>query len=313
LLATAWPALEGEARARFEAWNAARAASFAGTEQVLDSIAASGESNLLQMPSPPKPTILRRLPLDYQLDQFNDFQPAKVESPALLQMLRAPSSPRLVAERVGNHQSRAAISSAGAAFSLYARHQGGLLSRALGTAVHEFLEELSRLRAGSDWSSARAALPQFEPRISAQARAYGLDQARAAHIASQALNLVLNASLDPIAQWILSPHPEAASELRWTGIVGGSLHEVRVDRVFRAGLNPQSEGQAAWWIVDYKSAHADNLDPAAALPELRRIFAPQLEAYAQILRDLHGQEAVIRAGLYYPRMLLLDWWEMLPY
>ena len=324
LLATAWPALEGEVRARFDAWKSAREASAAGQQQVLDSIAASEESNLLRMPSPPKPTILRRLPPDYRLEQFDDFQPAKVESPAppqmlrgqMLrgQMLRAPSSPRLFAERVGNHQSQAGISSAGAASSsLYARHQGGLLSRALGTAVHEFLEELSRLRAGSDWSSARAALPQFEPRISAQARAYGLDQARAAHIASQALNLVLNASLDPIAQWILSPHPEAASELRWTGIVGGSLHEVRVDRVFRAGLNPQSEGQAAWWIVDYKTAHADNLAPAAALPELRRIFAPQLEAYAQILRHLHGQEAVIRAGLYYPRMLLLDWWEMLPY
>jgi len=42
----------------------------------------------------------------------------------------------------------------------------------------------------------------------------------------------------------------------------------------------------------------------------RPLFAPQLQAYAQILRNLHGPDATIRAGLYYPRMLLLDWWEL---
>ena len=99
------------------------------------------------------------------------------------------------------------------------------------------------------------------------------------------------------------------------GIVAGSLrtvHVVRVDRVFRAGLEPQSEGRQAWWIIDYKTAHAGDPDraPAATLPALRKLFAPQLEAYAQILRNLHGPDAVLRAGLYYPRMLLLDWWEL---
>jgi len=29
-----------------------------------------------------------------------------------------------------------------------------------------------------------------------------------------------------------------------------------------------------------------------------------------VLRSLHGVDAVIRAGLYYPRMLALDWWEV---
>jgi hypothetical protein len=62
--------------------------------------------------------------------------------------------------------------------------------------------------------------------------------------------------------------------------------------------------------VDYKTAHAENADPAAILPELRKIFAPQLEAYAEVLRNLHGKDSLIRVGLYYPRMLLLDWWEL---
>jgi hypothetical protein len=141
-------------------------------------------------------------------------------------------------------------------------------------------------------------------------RACGLNPALAAQVAAQALYLTLDASRSSIAQWILSPHAEAASEVRWAGIVAGALRTVRVDRVFRAGLSPQSEGADAWWIVDYKTAHADNLDPAAALPELRELFAPQLEAYAEFLRNLHGQDAVIRAGLYYPRMAQFDWWEM---
>jgi ATP-dependent exoDNAse (exonuclease V) beta subunit len=320
LLATAWPALEEEVRARFEEWKIARADSAAGEGQVLESIAASGESNLLQMPSPAKPTLLRRLPPDYRSEQDEAVSRATTESPIQAQMLRAPSFRPFSGERVGDHKSPGAsepVLSLPKGFAsetwestLYPRHQGGLLSRALGTAVHALFEELSRLCATNDWTAARAALQHCEPRIAAQVRASGLDPAQAAQVAAKALQLALNASSDPIAQWILSPHTEAASEVRWAGVVAGSLRTVRVDRVFRAGLDPLSEGENVWWIIDYKTAHADNLDPAAALPELRKLFAAQLEAYAQILRNLHGQDAVIRAGLYYPRMFLLDWWEM---
>ena len=93
---------------------------------------------------------------------------------------------------------------------------------------------------------------------------------------------------------------------------GRRITNVRVDRVFRAGLTPGSEGDEAWWIIDYKTAHAEAPDPAAALPELRARFAPQVEAYARLVRNLHGADAVLRAGLYYPRMGLLDWWELKP-
>lgn len=134
----------------------------------------------------------------------------------------------------------------------------------LGTSVHSFLEELSRLRATLDWDAARAALPQCEPRIAAQVRASGFDPALASQIAAQALQLALKAANDPQAQWILSPHADAGSEVRWAGVVAGRLTTVRVDRVFRAGLDPLSEGNEAWWVVDYKTAYADNVDAAAA-------------------------------------------------
>jgi hypothetical protein len=280
LLKTAWQAFEEEIRTRFSEWTADREA--ASTETV--DIAASSDSNLLVMPDPARPTLLRRLPPDYRSPQGE-----QIAAPATVSDLRA---------------SR-----------LYDRHEGGLLSRALGNAVHALLEELARLRETCDWPLACAALRHFEPRIAAQVRGLGVEQAQAASLAAEALKLALAASNDPNGQWILSPHVDAASEMRWAGVVGGAISNVRVDRIFRGGLTPQSEGgqgsgDQAWWIIDYKTAHADAPDPAAALPGLRNLFAPQLEAYAKILSNLHGADAVLRAGLYYPRMLLLDWWEL---
>ena len=288
LLATAWPALEEEVRRRFEDWKAARAASATQESQEIASIAASGESNLLVMPSPARATLLRRLPLDYQ--------------PAPDEALGHPAKDSTV---IG-----LGMGSGIGPRRLYARHEGGLLSRALGTAVHTLLEELARLRAKLDWEATRSALLQFEPGIAAQARAVGLDQPLATRIAAEAHQLALKASYDPIGSWILSPHAGAASEAGWTGVMAGGLRSVRVDRIFQAGLAPCTEGDDCWWIIDYKTAHADNMDPAQALPGLRQLFAPQVEAYSELLRKLHGTEARIIAGLYYPRMLLLDWWEL---
>jgi len=284
LLATAWPALEAETRARFDVWKAEREALSAPQEQQIESLAASAESNLVVMPAPQRPTLLRRLPADYGLAQ--PPMPAGAET----------SIPVIASSQSGP-------------LSLYSRHEGGLLSRALGTAVHNLLEHFARLRVQFDAGAAQQALPAYQARIAAQVRAYGLDQPQAAHIADQALSLTLAASRDATAAWILAPHAAAASEAGWVGLVDGSLRSVRPDRVFLAGPTPGVEGGNCWWIIDYKTAHAENIDPVHALPELRNAFAPQLDVYAQMLRNLHGDDLQIRLGLYYPHMLLLDWWQ----
>jgi ATP-dependent helicase/nuclease subunit A len=118
------------------------------------------------------------------------------------------------------------------------------------------------------------------------------------------LELAIAASWDALGAWILFPHAEAASEVSWTGVIENALSTVRIDRVFRAGLTPLAEGQDAWWILDYKTAAVKNVT------EMRPLFAGQLEAYARVLRNLHGEGSVVRAGLYYPRAELLDWWEV---
>jgi ATP-dependent exoDNAse (exonuclease V) beta subunit len=290
LLATAWPGLRDQVQRSFEDWCSAQSAQAAQTDEshTIDSLATSAEK-VLAMPAPPDasaptPTPLRRLPPSYQ--------PAFPESPS------AADEPPVGAGR------------------LYERHEGGLLSRALGKAVHELFQHLAQLLATETSESARAALNRQQPRIAANLRASGIDAGQADRIAAQAVEMVLRAARDPQAQWILAAHADAASEARWTGVVAGRLRTVQVDRVFRAGPTPQStEDNSTWWIIDYKTAdyttaQGDGLDPKSALAELRRVFAPQLEAYAKFLRNLHGADAAVRGSLYYPRMGLLDWWEM---
>jgi hypothetical protein len=289
-LATAWPALGKLVHSRFENWKRAGTARESQPDhapdqqfdQEIESIAASGESNLLRMPPTIRPTLLRRLPSDYQ--------PAPVAATG---------------------QAAAESTAAGTGpVQFYARHEGGLLSRALGTAVHALLEELARLRTKLDWPAARSALRHFDCRIAAQLCGLGIDPPQAERMAAQALQHALNASCDPIGSWILSPHLGAESEAGWTGVAAGQLRTVRPDRVFQAGAEPGSDGDDCWWIIDYKTAHAENIDPAIALPEFRARFGPQIEAYAQILTSLRGQDAPARAGLYYPRMAAFDWWEI---
>jgi ATP-dependent exoDNAse (exonuclease V) beta subunit len=287
LLATAWPALQEEVRARFEEW----AAKETGDQVQITSIAASSE--LLRMPSPIRPTPLRRLPNNFQPDACHSER-SEAESKDLRFGF---------AEGVGNYEPQPAP-------TLYQRHEGGLHSRALGTAVHTLFETLARLREQLDWKAARSALGDYEPRIAAQVRAVGIDQPQATRIAAEALQMALSASHDPIGSWILSPHRNAASETAWTGVVAGNLRTVRIDRVFQAGAEPCSGEGDCWWIIDYKTAHADNLDPSQAPQALRQLYAPQIAIYAQLLRGLHGVEPRLFAGLYYPRFAMLDWWEL---
>jgi ATP-dependent exoDNAse (exonuclease V) beta subunit len=281
LLLKAWPAWEAEIRRSFDEW-IVRTASTA-QPSTIESLAAAAD-NLLEMPAhAPEPMRLRRLPPGFRNEIVDASLPAGDE-------------PLVGAGR------------------LYERHEGGLLSRALGKAVHALLQQFAQLLVSQTREASLAALAQQQPRIAAFIRAAGVEPATANRIAAQALQIVLQAAGDPLAQWILSPHVDAASEVRWTGVVAGSLRTVQVDRVFRAGPEPQmiaaSPGEDTWWIIDYKTAHEDGLDPASALPELRRQFAPQIEAYAAVLRNLRGKDIHLCGGLYYPRMALFDYWQL---
>jgi ATP-dependent exoDNAse (exonuclease V) beta subunit len=272
LLATAWPAWEQEIRAQFEQWQNS-------APETLETLAAAAEDNLLEMSPPARATTLRRLPADFATPRIATI---------------APDSP---------------LSGAG---SLFERHEGGLLSRAFGQAVHDLMLQLAQLFQSHAPHDACAVLEKFTPRMETSIRAAGIDRAQAGRLASQAIEVAQNAALDPIGQWILSPHSDAASEVCWTAVFNGRLHTVQPDRIFRAANAPpgNASSEESWWIIDYKTAHEDGADPATALLEWRNRFAAQIETYAKVLRQLHGADARVRGGLYYPRMKQFDWWDL---
>jgi ATP-dependent exoDNAse (exonuclease V) beta subunit len=289
LLATAWPALEEEVLAQFNAWK--NAMQHSAEPDTVEAIATAAQPFVV--PASARSTRLRRLPRDYK--------PRHAEPPSA-----ASSSIAAGADQVRSQS--------------YERHEGGLVSRALGLAVHRCFDVLARVSASADWETASNALQQSAPRIDAQiraqSRALGIDPTTAADIAARAMETVRKASLDATCQWILASHADASSEVRWVGLADGVLRNVQVDRVFRAGRSPLLDGDDTWWIVDYKTYSATpGIDASALLPKLRALFTPQLEAYAAVLRKLHGHAlpnrgTPIRAGIYYPRMLLFDWWEI---
>jgi ATP-dependent helicase/nuclease subunit A len=278
LLATAWPALEAQVQDAFESW---KRASFqndvAGT---LDTVAASQEDNVLVMPSNAVAPTIRRLSMDVAEDLVRGRQTAR---------------PR--------------AASVSKSTELYRRHVGGPYSRSLGTAVHLLLDELTRLRASMDWPAARAEVTRMEGRILMQARASGFTALQATSMGKEALELALACSNDPQGQWILDQHEGALSESSWAGLMHGAVRSIRVDRIFLAGKEPLAEGNSTLWIIDYKTAEGGGPSPGPSLASLRALFAPQVEAYADMLGSLYG-EASIHVGLYYPRMQLLDWWKV---
>jgi ATP-dependent helicase/nuclease subunit A len=282
LLSTAWPGLKEEIEERFAEWKHNISAEEQG-DAAVDSIAAAVESDLLVMPTVQIPTLIRRLPPAFRI-AASELQPS-LSDPTVVGMSNV---------------------------ELYERHEGGLLTRALGIAVHSLLEHAAHLRSSHGWDETRAALSELLARTTSQIRSAGVDRRQASELAKQALNIATRATSDVNGQWILSPHNDAVSETRWAGIVKGSVRSVQVDRAFRAGESPLSEGTDCWWFVDYKTAYADSPgegDVRTVLPHLRALFAPQINAYAEVLHKLHGESARIHAGLYYPRMMLFDWWE----
>jgi hypothetical protein len=134
-----------------------------------------------------------------------------------------------------------------------------------------------------------------------------------------------------VGWWILTHHPEAVAESRWTGVgrAGEGQLNLRPDRVFFApqaiditstNLQTYMQNEPVWWIIDYKTSHAAGANLAEEVGRRRFLEAHrqqhigQLAAYAQMLRNLRGsgvaeRELNIRAGIYYPRLQLFDFWE----
>ncbi len=189
----------------------------------------------------------------------------------------------------------------------FERPEGSVAARAFGNAVHAFLEVLTQQFAtGISAANLLAALPSWSSRIAAILRSEGLPPAMIERLTQRVLHALASTLKDSVGLWLLSPHAGSATEYALTAWAD-QRKNIRIDRIFRAGAEPQTAGSDHLWIVDYKTTThgAEGLD--AFLTAQREAYAPQLEAYAAVLRKTEGEPA-IRLALYYPLISRLIWW-----
>jgi ATP-dependent helicase/nuclease subunit A len=281
LLHTAWPALEEVFQAGYVELN------------------ASQVNNLVEFPSPS--------PVEEPVDGV--LETVAAESPgSILRRLPSGWAPTPVAPNISWRTQKAATVAIEDA-DQGQRPQGSRTSRILGTTVHTLFERAARLfNQGQAEAGLRSVLPQFRAQAAALTRNEGLSPQEVASIARKAVQALEMALADTVGLWILSPHHEAQTESSWTGVIDGVPRTLRIDRSFRAGPEPLSEGESCLWVIDYKTATHGPSGIAEFLEVEKLQYMEQLQSYAEIIRLLHGDEMQLRLGLYYPFLARLVWW-----
>lgn len=279
LLATAWPALEEKFAARIPAETPARMG------EVIEFPAARPAPGILETVAAEAiaqtSTPMRRLPLD---------------------AATAPQGLDVVVTRRGERAGDMQETS-------FQRPEGSRLARAVGNVLHTLLQRL-----GTEIAPGRLNAARVEQQTERLLRDYALSEKPMQEAVREVLRMLESCATDAEARWILEEHPGAESESSWTGRnLDGSLRNLRADRIFRGGARPLEPGDACLWIVDYKTSVPRGGESAEEfLARERALYAPQLLAYARVLRAAKGDDGPMRLALYYPRLesgQRLDWWE----
>jgi ATP-dependent exoDNAse (exonuclease V) beta subunit len=195
------------------------------------------------------------------------------------------------------------------------RPRGSLAARAFGTVVHALLEDLTRLPGIDAAGVSQSVLDElrgWRPRALAMLRSAGLPRADAESQSTEVVRALQGVLQDAKGRWILGARAGAQTETSWSGWTGSEGAEIvrtlRGDRIFRAGATPCSAEETHLWIVDYKTARhgASGLD--TFLESEKEKYLHQLEAYAVVMRKVHGEDQPLRLALYYPLLTRLVWW-----
>ncbi|MBX3664369.1 MAG: UvrD-helicase domain-containing protein [Burkholderiales bacterium] len=171
----------------------------------------------------------------------------------------------------------------------------GETARHVGTVVHRWLQRIAEDGAAG-WDGRR--IGELMPAIRAALAAQGVGDAELGDAAARASRALVNCLADARGRWILGRQPQARSEWRLTGISGGRLASIVIDRSF-------VDDDGARWIIDYKTSVHEGADVEVFLDNERERYRGQLEHYARMLGA--GGEQRIRLGLYFP--LLAGWRE----
>ncbi|MBX3650092.1 MAG: UvrD-helicase domain-containing protein [Burkholderiales bacterium] len=171
----------------------------------------------------------------------------------------------------------------------------GETARHVGTVVHRWLQRIAEDGA-VDWDGRR--IETLMPAIRAALAAKGVGDGELDDAAARVSRALVNCVADGRGRWILGRQEQARSEWRLTGVSGGQLTSIVIDRSF-------VDAGGVRWIIDYKTSVHEGADVEAFLDNERERYRGQLERYARMIRA--GGEQRIRLGLYFP--LLGGWRE----
>ncbi len=173
----------------------------------------------------------------------------------------------------------------------------GETARHVGSVVHRWLQRIAE-DGINNWNekSIRALAPAIRNALTAE----GVGDAELYDAEKRATEALFRSVSDERGRWLLGARDAARTEWRLTGVSGGRIVNVVIDRTF-------VDQDGVRWIVDYKTSVHEGSDREAFLDNERERYRGQLEQYARLLRSADVRP--IRLGLYFP--LLAGWreWE----
>jgi len=171
----------------------------------------------------------------------------------------------------------------------------GETARHVGTVVHRWLQRIAEDGAAG-WDEKR--IGALAPAIRSALSAEGVGDAELHDAEQRATAALVRCISDERGRWLLGARDAARTEWRLTGVSGGRIINVVLDRSF-------VDQEGVRWIVDYKTSVHEGSDREAFLDNERERYRGQLEQYARLLRA--ADDRPIKLGLYFP--LLGGWRE----
>ncbi len=160
--------------------------------------------------------------------------------------------------------------------------------RDIGTVVHGWLARLAQ----APRLPPAAALEEDSAALLAQLERLGVPQREQRRALADSLAALRRTLTDPRGRWLLSgEHRDAHCEWELSGVSGGRLRSVKIDRSF-------IDEQGTRWVIDYKTSRHEGADLEGFLAQELERYQGQLESYRELARAL-GPEPV-RAALYFP-------------
>lgn len=204
----------------------------------------------------------------------------------------------------------------------FARPAGTFGARAVGNAIHAFVDRLSNelaARAATGETITEAAhsllhtVQSWQPAIRATLRAGSLPPSVVERASATVLRALTATLQSPEGRWILTPHTAASGESAWHSGTAGSETRIRLDRSFFAGRQPNLPDDDVFWIIDFKTGDRTGPNETEAtrnayLAEERATYDAQLRTYAEVRRLTLPPGTPIHLALFYPLMDRLIWW-----